>query len=578
MSVTRYKDPITGEWIKQSGNGTGADGKNAYEIAQEKGFEGTEVEWLASLKGADGEKGAPGTDGKSAYAYALDGGYTGTEEDFADKLAQNLPTALKNPNPLIINGQSYDGSKPVDINISGGSVSGNRLLGQTPFAVTSDATIKLVGSGEHTYRIQGKTFADLSSATVTYKNATLTQNEDYIEIADTGAPNWYDCYATLAFSGLTVGAKYIFAIKGMGIDTANLINNGYYLIKNASGAELGRISQDAAALHSVEFTADTSSINVQCYPANNYYWNTSGHRKARIGDIYINEAANGTERTDVINKSGTFTDSYALGQVSKGVTITADPTCEVYSVSGGSGEGTAALPLAGKTVVCFGDSLFGMYTGDTSAPAYVAKRTGATVYNVGFSGCRMSQHPYSSHNPFCMYALATAIASGDWSLQDANAASGSANFPDQLAILKGIDFAEVDAIVTHYGTNDFSAGGGGVKIDNADNPKDTATVCGALRYSIETLLNAYPELQIFVSVPAFRTDMTANSSGVKLTDYVDAIANTAKEYNLPVIDSYYGLGINQINAPTFLADGVHHNIAGRKRLGYYIGSCMIASF
>jgi hypothetical protein len=39
---------------------SGADGKSAYQSAVEKGFEGTEEEWLASLKGAQGEKGEDG--------------------------------------------------------------------------------------------------------------------------------------------------------------------------------------------------------------------------------------------------------------------------------------------------------------------------------------------------------------------------------------------------------------------------------------------------------------------------------------------------------------------------------------
>lgn len=41
-------------WIKKSGGseGTGSDGKSAYEIAVEYGFEGTEQEWLDSLTGA----------------------------------------------------------------------------------------------------------------------------------------------------------------------------------------------------------------------------------------------------------------------------------------------------------------------------------------------------------------------------------------------------------------------------------------------------------------------------------------------------------------------------------------------
>lgn len=56
---------------KLAGSGSGAsgtpgqDGKSAYEIAVENGFEGTEEEWLASLKGSDGQNGQDGEDGFS---------------------------------------------------------------------------------------------------------------------------------------------------------------------------------------------------------------------------------------------------------------------------------------------------------------------------------------------------------------------------------------------------------------------------------------------------------------------------------------------------------------------------------
>lgn len=43
----------------------GEDGKSAYEIAVENGFQGTETEWLASLKGAPGTPGQKGEDGFS---------------------------------------------------------------------------------------------------------------------------------------------------------------------------------------------------------------------------------------------------------------------------------------------------------------------------------------------------------------------------------------------------------------------------------------------------------------------------------------------------------------------------------
>ncbi|WP_407444473.1 hypothetical protein [Fibrobacter sp.] len=109
-------------------NGTdGTNGKSAYQIAVDNGFEGTEEEWLASLKGekgddgddgaacyitdnseingfnvycggvlvgtlqngADGKNGKDGTDGangKSAYQIAVDNGFEGTEEEWLASL------------------------------------------------------------------------------------------------------------------------------------------------------------------------------------------------------------------------------------------------------------------------------------------------------------------------------------------------------------------------------------------------------------------------------------------------------------------------------------------------------------
>lgn len=61
------------------------DGKSAYELALENGFVGTEIEYLASLKGEKGDKGERGEigpDGKSAYQVWLNTGKTGTESEF----------------------------------------------------------------------------------------------------------------------------------------------------------------------------------------------------------------------------------------------------------------------------------------------------------------------------------------------------------------------------------------------------------------------------------------------------------------------------------------------------------------
>lgn len=60
---------------------TGAQGKSAYEVAVDNGFEGTEEEWLESLRG-----GPRGPQGYSAYEVAVNEGYEGTESQWLASL------------------------------------------------------------------------------------------------------------------------------------------------------------------------------------------------------------------------------------------------------------------------------------------------------------------------------------------------------------------------------------------------------------------------------------------------------------------------------------------------------------
>lgn len=60
MADVRYSGRIV-ETI--GGGGSGKDGKSAYEIAVDNGFEGTEEQWLESLKGETGPAGPKGDSG-----------------------------------------------------------------------------------------------------------------------------------------------------------------------------------------------------------------------------------------------------------------------------------------------------------------------------------------------------------------------------------------------------------------------------------------------------------------------------------------------------------------------------------
>lgn len=236
------------------------------------------------------------------------------------------------------------------------------------------------------------------------------------------------------------------------------------------------------------------------------------------------------------------------------------------------------LMLAGRKIVVFGDSLIGMTRDQTSVPAYAAAYTGAKVYNVGFGGCRMAKHPSNGYAAFSMWALADAVSTGNYAAQDAQAPSGADYFSSQLDVLKSIDFTTVDAVVIHYGTNDFAAN---VPLDDAANLLSTDTVCGALRYSIKKLLTAYPKIKIFVSLPLYRTwggvgsETYKNALEKTLPEYDSAMKTVAEEHNLPTVDGYKQLGINSINSSAYLSDGTHLNDFGRRQFGELIGGHLI---
>lgn len=84
----------------------GKDGESAYEIAVRNGFEGTETEWLESLKGetgatgSAGKDGTDGTDGKDGYtlddlmANYLENNPGATEDDFYASLGLDVTPSI----------------------------------------------------------------------------------------------------------------------------------------------------------------------------------------------------------------------------------------------------------------------------------------------------------------------------------------------------------------------------------------------------------------------------------------------------------------------------------------------------
>jgi lysophospholipase L1-like esterase len=229
--------------------------------------------------------------------------------------------------------------------------------------------------------------------------------------------------------------------------------------------------------------------------------------------------------------------------------------------------------LTGQTIVNFGDSIFGKRRSPNDISTTIEEITGATTYNCGFGGTTAGTHYSNLYDPFTLHAIADSINSGSWTVQDNGITAGGTTIPEYFAetvtLLKSIDFSKVDIITIAYGTNDWNFGT--YPIDDPNNNKSINSYAGAIRYSIEKILTAYPRIKIFLCTPIFRyfldssyaviddSDTHLNTNNVKLTDFIAGLKGVAEEYHLPCIDNYYALGFNRLNRLYYFPsnDGTH---------------------
>lgn len=224
-----------------------------------------------------------------------------------------------------------------------------------------------------------------------------------------------------------------------------------------------------------------------------------------------------------------------------------------------------------------GDSIVGNVQDTTSVSGLLAKAVGANTHNFGFGGCRMSKH-ITPWNSFCMYKLADAIATGDFSEQEEAALNADvpSYFKDTVNAMKAIDFSTIDIMTIAYGTNDFTSAKG---LDNENDLYDTNCFGGALRYSIERIGNAFPHIRFVIVAPCWRFWYDDNGqylessderevNGIKLHDFVEKCIEIGKAYHLPVVNLYDEMAINVFNRSWWFNnnDGTHPNANGRNAI------------
>lgn len=465
-----------------------------------------------------------------------------------------------------------------------------QLIGQTPIYLSGANTtydIIIEATEETNVSIISDTVAEMAnSAMVKYIKCEETVENGVYTLECNSNAIWHGIHKDFTIRGLEIGKSYTLMYDARDVVCSNTVDKGIYgsiYIKTADGVETVASAMLAAPteLHTIAFTATTTDVVVQIYPVHNSMTDPEGVA-IRYRDIWINGEFAKTERSAVYKWNATVSDRTDLKSISGCVTIEADPAVSVYvkTIGGDEPEGY----LKGKKCVCFGDSITGHYKSPLDYPSVIANKTGMEVINAGFGGCRMAQHSNSNYTAFSMCSLADSIATGNWATQDA--AIGLVdivNSADNLAALKEVDWSTVDYITIFYGTNDFM---GGISIGTDDGSLSKSQFKGALRYSIETILTAYPDIRIVLLTPIYRfwtendtvtdSDVYAVSSGQKLTDFVKAVIDVADEYKLPAFNLYNSLGINKINRNRFLKDGTHPSSYGIDRIGESVAARLMS--
>ena len=176
-------DGETSATLHNGANGEkGSDGKSAYQIAVEQGYQGSESDWLSSLKGdkgntgAKGNPGQDGADGKSAYAIAVEHGYEDSEEKWLLSLKGEKGDTSERGEKGDAGVDGKDGFSPIANVVKDGSITTITITdknGTTTVTLTEGAAVDLAPYAKVTY-VDEKVQELSDSLTYTLQEHTLS--------------------------------------------------------------------------------------------------------------------------------------------------------------------------------------------------------------------------------------------------------------------------------------------------------------------------------------------------------------------------------------------------------------------
>lgn len=228
---------------------------------------------------------------------------------------------------------------------------------------------------------------------------------------------------------------------------------------------------------------------------------------------------------------------------------------------------------ADPEIVILGDSIYGIGPYPFNPCYYAAQNIKRNVADCAFGGTTAFARSNSDYGKYSFVNIADCIAAGDFSSMTDFSGMPSI-FKQHRTTLAAVDWTKVKVICVAHCTNDWDFG---VTYDNDQNPKDTNTFLGALRYGMETIWDEYPQIQFILYGALYKTvtnetgkdsDEAKNINNKTLREFIDGMKSVAEEYHQNYFD-HYNIGFNKYTAPiVFRPDGVHLSYdVGAKMLG-----------
>lgn len=200
--------------------------------------------------------------------------------------------------------------------------------------------------------------------------------------------------------------------------------------------------------------------------------------------------------------------------------------------------------LANKNVCILGDSIsYGVGATDRNTDSWVAlieKESGANITNFAISGSSLQYRENAEQEAKSIHTLSTEI-----------------------------DFSVYDYVIISAGTNDILG-----NIGTKDSTERT-NACGALNLIIQNILTSNPNCQIIFFTPMFRARFSQGDGhnsddyawqGKYVIDLVNKLQETCQKNHIPCKNLYTDFMLNKYNSQLLLADGLHPNNEGYKRL------------